>query len=149
MIWIGFGYGGKKRMAFLNNRMDSKEYQNMLEMNLVPLTKEFENEECIYQQDNASIHVSNSTKNWLLSKNISCLDWPALSPDLNPAENVFAIISRRLYENGKQYNSLIELKKAIQKVWDELPNNTLNNLVTGMGKRIFELTLNQGKKIDK
>ena len=106
MIWIGFAYGGKKRLAFLGNRMDSKEYQKMLGKNLIPLIEELGNENCLYQQDNASIHVSNSTKKWLLSENISCLDWPALSPDLNPAENVFAIISRRLYENGKQYNTI-------------------------------------------
>ena len=32
------------------------------------------------------------------------MNWPAKSPDLNPIENLWAIVKAKLYEGGKQYN---------------------------------------------
>jgi len=59
----------------------------------------------IFQQDNAPIHASKETKTWLDLKKINLLEWPAYSPDLNPIENVWGIMARRVYANGKQYTN--------------------------------------------
>ncbi|VDO90404.1 unnamed protein product [Heligmosomoides polygyrus] len=45
---------------------------------------------------------------WLNSKN-----WPAGSPDLNPIENLWEIIVRQIYSNGKQLNNVEELKLRV------------------------------------
>ena len=42
----------------------------------------------IYQQDNASVHKSRQTMKWLKSNNIEVIDWPTISPDQNPIENI-------------------------------------------------------------
>jgi hypothetical protein len=47
-------------------------------------------ENAIFQQDNASIHMSGHSLVWFAEKNIPLLDWPARSPDLNPIENLWA-----------------------------------------------------------
>jgi hypothetical protein len=42
----------------------------------------------LYQQGNASIHVSRETRQLLAEQNVSLMEWPARSPDLNLIENV-------------------------------------------------------------
>ncbi|KIH60999.1 hypothetical protein ANCDUO_08736 [Ancylostoma duodenale] len=40
-----------------------------------------------FQQDNASVHASQSTKTWLLENKVNVMDWPACRPDPNPIVN--------------------------------------------------------------
>jgi len=34
------------------------------------------------------------------------MNWPPLSPDPNPVENLWADMSRIIYREGKQYNNI-------------------------------------------
>ena len=43
----------------------------------------------ILQQDNCSIQVSKPMKEWMAKMNMTTLEWPARSPDLNLIENVW------------------------------------------------------------
>ena len=42
-----------------------------------------------FQQDNSSIHTCKLSKTLLTSNNITPLEWPAKSPDVNPIEDVW------------------------------------------------------------
>jgi hypothetical protein len=41
------------------------------------------------------------------------MDWSALSPGLNPIENLWGILVRAVYADGKQYYTINDLKQAI------------------------------------
>ena len=46
----------------------------------------------IFQQDSARCHTARTTKRWFEEKNTRLLDWwPAISPDLSPIEQIWAI----------------------------------------------------------
>ncbi|KAG3001110.1 hypothetical protein PC128_g16898 [Phytophthora cactorum] len=40
---------------------------------------------------------------------INLLDWPARSLDLNPIENLWALLARKVYPNGRQYANYLLL----------------------------------------
>ncbi|GFU16906.1 DDE_3 domain-containing protein [Trichonephila clavipes] len=46
--------------------------------------------------DNARPHCANIVDECLQSKDITRMDWPAYSPDLNPIEHVWDMIGRRI-----------------------------------------------------
>ncbi|CAD6189622.1 unnamed protein product [Caenorhabditis auriculariae] len=105
-------FGGGSLMvwaAFCGNRDD---YQQLLAQHLLPYLRRRRRANMIYQQDNASVHASNSTLAWFAAKNVVLLDWPACSPDLNPVENLWSVLVRRVYANAKQYTTVNDLKKS-------------------------------------
>jgi len=49
-------------------------------------------------------------------------------------ENLFGIISRRVYQDGKHYGSLQELDIAILKMWEAITDGILEKLEKSMLK---------------
>ncbi|KII74895.1 Transposable element Tc3 transposase [Thelohanellus kitauei] len=102
MIWEGVSRYLKTPIIKSNSTIDSNEYQRMLQ-NMIGDWPE----NIIFQQDNASPHVSKSTIQFLKNKQIKQLEWPSCIPDLNIIENEWSKLSsivyiRRKYENVEE-----------------------------------------------
>jgi len=117
-------------------------------MHLLPFGRHICGKNWSFQQDNASIHVAGTTLEWFQKRKVRKIDWPSLSPDLNPIENLWGILSRKAYANGRQYNTVEELKMAIYECWEDIPIETLQTLVKSMPKRTFEMILKHGSSIN-
>ena len=52
----------------------------------------------VLQQDNCSIHVSKLMKEWMAKVNMTTLERPASSPDLNLIENIWEMLAQLVYE---------------------------------------------------
>ena len=109
MLWGAISFYGTSHLVRIDGNMDSTLYCSVLEEDLLPFAAENLGEEWTFQQDGASCHRSNYTKNWLRSKNVKLLDWPAKSPDLNIIENVWGLLARRVYAHGRQFDKLEDL----------------------------------------
>ncbi|GBN39355.1 Transposable element Tc3 transposase [Araneus ventricosus] len=120
MVWVAFGFNGQVGSAYLHGRQNSPKYIETLENYLMSFAENIAGRNWEYQHDNAPIHTSNATKNYLNLKNITVLEWSPMSPDLSPIENMWGIMSRKVYENGRQFYSVYALKTTIETVWYSL-----------------------------
>ncbi len=64
-------------------------------------------EDCFFQQDNAPCHTARSVKVWREDHQFKTLSWSAQSPDLNPIENLWNVIKRKM--DGHKPSSKAEL----------------------------------------
>lgn len=148
MVWAAFAAGGTIPIVFMPNKMNSIMYQDMLGDNLLPIAPLITSGDWTFQQDNASVHVSKSTKAWLEANQVKCLEWPARSPDLNVIENLWGILARNVYKNGRQFNSKLELMNAIKNCWNNIDASTLCGLIDSMNKRLVTVIEKKGSHID-
>jgi hypothetical protein len=87
-------------------------------------------------EDNAPSHTAKVTKAFRFQNNIRKLeDWPPQSPDLNPIKNLWKIIKTNIQTNY-QPKSIPEMKEAIHQAWDNIPAQTLRNLLRSMPSRM-------------
>ena len=63
---------------------------------------------------------------------------------MNPIENLWGWLARRVYLNNKQYNNIDELKAAIKKEWKLIDLGFLKTLIGSMSTRIFDFTKANG-----
>ena len=99
----------------------------------------------ILQEDNDPKHRSKKAQNWKVHNQIKNLPWPSQSPDLNPMENVWAILKANVADH--KVTSVKELISVIKKEWKKLDSSFCKNLIISM-KNIISLVLsNKGDHI--
>ncbi|KAI0997290.1 hypothetical protein K3495_g10896 [Podosphaera aphanis] len=101
-------------------------------------------DQLIFQQDNDPKHTARATKVFLRSKKITCLDWPAQSPDLNPIEHLWGELKRRLGRYDEYPKGVGELWERIKNEWSKVPLRSCQNLIESMPKRIEAVVAAKG-----
>lgn len=104
----------------------------------------------IFMQDNASVHTAKVVKAYLKSSKINVLDWPALSPDLNPIENVWSQMQKKVYERmrlGSLIKNKEDLLSLVKRCFFEVCNpKYLSSLYNSMPKRIRAVIDQNGQR---
>ncbi|GMF33884.1 unnamed protein product [Phytophthora fragariaefolia] len=127
-------------------RQNSDDYVYTLSEFLLPFAHLKYGTAFIFQQDNASIHTSARTKDFFADQEVKVLDWPSNSPDLNPIENLWSIMSRRVYRNGRQFDRVSDLKAALFDSWNCIPLAMLDSLIESMPRRCLEVVAKRGNR---
>ncbi|KAE8887964.1 hypothetical protein PF003_g27989 [Phytophthora fragariae] len=146
MVWGAIGYEGKSELVVLEGRQASHHYIWTVSEHMLPFAHRNYGTDFVFMQDNASIHASYETTDFFKELGVTLMAWPARSPDLNPIENVWALLADKVYSHGKQYHSVPELTAAVMKAWDSVSMKEITTLLDSMGKRCFEVAKKLGDK---
>ena len=75
------------------------------------------------------------------------MDWPACSPDLDPTENLWDLLERRVQENHPPPQTLQQLLALLQIEWQAIPQAELKRLVESLRRRYMEYSANREDSI--
>ncbi|GFY02501.1 transposable element Tc3 transposase [Trichonephila clavipes] len=90
--------------------------------------------EFLFMDDNTRPHRANIVDECLQSEDITRMDWPAYSLDLNPVEHVWDMLGQRIAAREPPPTCLPELRRALLDEWYN-PQDQIDNLILSMPRR--------------
>ncbi len=95
-----------------------------------------------FQQDNDPKHSSHMVRDWLHTAGVACLEWPPYSPDLNPIENLWANLKKRVENHNP--TTVNELDEAVKTEWKATEQEYCAKLVKSVPTRLSVVIQSQG-----
>ncbi|RPA81605.1 hypothetical protein BJ508DRAFT_195184, partial [Ascobolus immersus RN42] len=154
MVWGCIIKGRKSPLVFLEKpegaTRNSVTAQRYIDEVLRPVLIPFWTEMCEERgwaevvEDNCRIHTAKISKAFRAQWGLESMLWPAASPDLNPIENVWALLKLKVAQLNPRPRSVPELKIALTRIWDELDPSTFDPYIDSMAKRVMLCVANKG-----
>ncbi|GFX71719.1 DDE_3 domain-containing protein [Trichonephila clavipes] len=91
--------------------------------------------EFLFMNDIACPYRANIVDECLQWEDITRIDWPAYSPDLNPIEHVWDMLGRRISVRQPLPTCLLEFRRALLNEWFNIPQDQIDNLILIMPRR--------------
>lgn len=141
MVWGSMSYDGVGPLITVQGSVTGRKYRQILQQNLLPLVAERQRRrlQTILQDDNAPVHRANVVTAWKTKNNVTTLEWPAQSPDLNPIENLWMVLKRAISSRSPSPQTVADLQVVIQEEWKKIPKGDVQKLVESMPKRALDV----------
>jgi len=149
-IWGAISLAGKVGIYTFRDNFNAGTFEDVLRQVLVPVAQDLYPDGCYLQMDNSQVHKAVSISRFLNSKEADIityvLPWPTYSPDLNPIENLWAVLKRKIRK--RRAKTIDQLEDIIHEEWASLSENYVKQLCRSIHKRIEMCIENEGDKIN-
>ena len=145
-LWGCICADGLGHAELYDESLTAKRYQSILYLNLIRSAQQFwPKGQWWFQQDNASPHAAGTSQAWFHNHGIDVIDWAAWSPDLNPIEELWNDLKRRVY--GRHPKTMDELERYITEEWAATDLNFISHICRNMPRCLQLVIENNGHKI--
>ena len=114
-------------------------YHRVLEEHLVPHGRAWYRNNSLLADDNARPHRARVVDDYLHEQDIICMDWAPYRPDMNSIEHIWNESGRGLEELYPQSVNLRQLGVVVQHIWQQIPLERVQTLVSRMPRRVRAL----------
>lgn len=136
MMWAAISANHRSQLYFIDGNLNAVRYRDeILQPIVVPFLGQV-GPNAMFQQDNARPHVARVCLQFLEDNDVDVLDWPSMSPDLNPIENLWSLLSTRLYGREHPPQTQQQLRVALREEWAAIPQEQIRRLCLSMRRRI-------------
>ena len=146
MVWGCIMATGHSAFCLVRGTINRQKYIEILAEHLIPMLDDLPLQmraNVVFQQDNARPHVAQDTLDFLEREGIQTTPWPAYSPDLNPIENLWAIMKRHVRMQSP--HSIPELEQILLSSWRQVvTQNLCNRLISSMPTRLHNVIAHRG-----
>ncbi len=135
LMWGCMSAAGVGELHFIDGIMNSQMYCSILKEKMLPSLHAL-GRRALFQHDNDPKHTSKATVGFLKKNRVKVIQWPSMSPDLNPIEHLWGILKRQVEHHSP--SSIQSLKEVILEEWKK------NQLVHSMSRRLGAVIKNHG-----
>ncbi len=133
LMWGCMSAGGVGELHFIDGIMNSQMYCSILKEKMLPSLCAL-GRRALFQHDNDPKHTSNATVGFLKKNRVKVIQWPSMSPDLNPIEHLWGILKRQVQHHSP--SSIQSLKEVILEEWKNIDLSKCRQLVHSMPRRL-------------
>lgn len=138
MVWGCMSAAGVGNLAFIEEIMNKTVYLNILKNNLNQSAEKLDiRRDYYFQQDNDPKHTAADVKMWLAYNTPHMLNTPPQSPDMNPIENLWDHLEKRL--RNHTISNKNQLKTLLMTEWQQISPDYTKKLVYSMPSRLNEV----------
>ena len=116
-------------------------YREILQQSMIPSLQKL-GSRAVFQHDNDPKHTSKMTTALLKKLRIKVMDWPSMSPELNPIEHLWRILKQKV--EGCKVSNIFQLRDVVMEEWKSIPVATCEVLVNSMPRRVKAILDNDG-----